>query len=239
LSDKPEWSKEFTKRNIIDRLDLSIQELSELGKGWLLTSIIILYIRGYFNSLLIDQSLNLQGFDYMLIEIFVWGFIYFTHELSHKFSAIKFGARAEYRLSKEGIILAIASVIIGFPMLAVGAVFWWGETTSSIGIRGRVSAAGPISNIILIGFSYIVIAISSMVILTVPELGLYLLRAGTFGILYNTLLGIFNLLPIGVLDGQKVLDWDGRIWLVLMGSFVIIGIFGGGLSFFLKVFLIT
>ncbi|MHA2055070.1 MAG: hypothetical protein ACW99F_15920 [Candidatus Hodarchaeales archaeon] len=233
MSDKPEWNKEFKKKNIFDRLNLSVQELSELGKGWLLTSAILLYLFGFFDLLMMDQSLALELLDFMLIYLFVWGFSYFTHELSHKFTAIRFGARAYYRLSREGIILSIASIIVGFPMLAVGAVFWWGESTSSIGIRGRVSAAGPVSNIILIGFSYILIGLSSMVIVTTPELGLYLFEAGTIGISLNTFLGIFNLLPIGVLDGAKVLNWDGRIWLVLMGTFVLIGLFGGGFSFFL------
>ncbi len=118
-------------------------------------------------------------------------------------------------------------------MLAVGAVFWWGESTSSIGIRGRVSAAGPISNIILIGFFYFLIGISSVVIGTNLELGIYLFQAGTIGVSLNTFLGIFNLLPIGVLDGAKVLYWDGRIWLTLFGSFILIGFFGGGFSYFI------
>ena len=233
MSDKPEWKEDLTKKNIFDRLNLSVQEISELGKGWLLTSAIILYLLGFFDFLAIDQSLAFELLDYMLIYLFVWGLVYFVHELSHKFTAIKFGAKAYYRLSREGIILTIASLIIGFPMLAVGAVFWWGESSASIGIRGRVAAAGPISNIILIGFSYILIAISSAVIGSNLELGSYLFQAGSISISLNTFIGIFNLLPIGVLDGAKVLDWDGRIWLVLMGSFIIVGLFGGGFAFFI------
>ena len=129
----------------------------------------------------------------------------------HKFTAIRFGARAYFRISKEGLIITLLSVIIGFPMLAVGAVFWWGEAASSVGIRGRVSAAGPISNLILIGFSYMLVGIGFAILPSNLELASIVLQVGITGVSLNIFIGLFNLLPLGVFDGAKVLDWDGRI----------------------------
>jgi Zn-dependent protease len=150
--------------------------------------------------------------------------------MSHKLTAIKFGARANFRISKEGLMLLLVSLIIGFPILAVGAVFWWGEAAYSTRLRGRVSAAGPISNIVLVGIFFIIEGIGWIILLQQIDLGVLLILIGTIGVWLNTFLGLFNLLPIGILDGAKVLEWDGRIWLALIGTFIVIGFIGGGFS---------
>ncbi|MHA1207308.1 MAG: hypothetical protein ACTSSO_07035, partial [Candidatus Hodarchaeales archaeon] len=125
-------------------------------------------------------------------------------------------------------IFTLISLIIGFPILAVGAVFWWGEAAYSTRLRGRVSAAGPISNIVLAGIFYIIMGIGLVMFPEQRELGLLLFQIGDIGVWLNTFLGLFNLLPIGMLDGAKVLAWDGRIWAALVGTFLVIGFLGGG-----------
>jgi len=122
----------------------------------------------------------------------------------------------------------LVSLIIGFPILTVGAVYWWGEAAHSTRLRGRVSAAGPISNIILAGIFYAIIGIGIILPPELADLTILLLRIGFIGVWLNTFLGLFNLIPIGMLDGAKVLAWDGRIWAALVGTFIIIGVFGGG-----------
>jgi Zn-dependent protease len=215
LSKQPEWKKEFTKKNLFDRLHLSIEEISELGVAWLIMAAIILYLTGF-------------NLDLIFVYLIVFGISFFTHELSHKFTAIKFGARAYFKISREGLIFTLISLIIGFPILAVGAVFWWGEAAYSTRLRGRVSAAGPISNIVLAGIFYIIMGIGLVMFPEQRELGLLLFQIGDIGVWLNTFLGLFNLLPIGMLDGAKVLAWDGRIWAALVGTFLVIGFLGGG-----------
>ncbi|MHA1945067.1 MAG: M50 family metallopeptidase [Candidatus Hodarchaeales archaeon] len=215
MSDKPEWEKEFTKKNFLDRFHLSIQEISEMGVAWIIMAAVILYLTG----------LNL---DLLFIYLIVFGISFFVHEMSHKLTAIKFGARANFRISKEGLMLLLVSLIIGFPILAVGAVFWWGEAAYSTRLRGRVSAAGPISNIVLVGIFFIIEGIGWIILLQQTDLGIFLILIGTIGVWLNTFLGLFNLLPIGMLDGAKVLAWDGRIWIALIGIFIVIGFFGRG-----------
>ena len=223
MDQKPDWQKEFAKKNILDRLHLSVQELSELGIGWLILSFVILYIQGMFYEIISQGTIP----DAILIYIFVLGLSFFTHELMHKFVAIKYGARAYFRLSKEGLFITLISVIIGFPILAVGAVFWWGEATASPSIRGRVSAIGPISNMILAGIFLIIQGLGMLLFVDIMVL------IGLIGVYLNVLLGVFNLLPIGVLDGAKVLAWDPKIWVSLIGGLLVIGFFGIGFIPFL------
>ena len=223
---KPDWEQEFTKKSLLDKLHLSVQEISELGIGWIITSFILLYLYGLIEDVLREGRIPNE----FLIYLFIWGISFFAHELSHKFVAIKYGARAYYKLSKEMLILALVSIIIGFPILATGAVFWWGEASASPGIRGRVSASGPIINFILAGL-----------FLFLEGVGLFLefpvlILIGLVGITLNVFLGVFNLLPIGVLDGAKVLAWDPKIWISLIGSLIAVGFFGGGFIPFLGSF---
>jgi len=215
LSKKPEWEKEFTKKSLLDRLNLSIEEISELGIAWLIMAAVILYLTGF-------------NLDLIFFYLIVFGISFFTHELSHKFTAIKFGARANFKISREGLMFMLVSLIIGFPILTVGAVYWWGEAAHSTRLRGRVSAAGPISNIVLAGIFYVIIGIGIILPPELVDLTILFLRIGLIGVWLNTFLGLFNLIPIGMLDGAKVLAWDGRIWAALVGTFIIIGIFGGG-----------
>lgn len=228
MTEKPDWKKDLEKQNILDKLNLSVEELSELGIGWLISACIILYLNGMLISLIETQTLP----EEFIIFLLVFGFSFFTHELMHKFTAQRFGAKAYFRISKEGLMITLLSVLVGIPMLAVGAVFWWGEAASSIGIRGRVSAAGPISNLILIGLSYMIIGVSYTILPSNSSLGSILLQVGIFGVSFNIFIGLFNLLPIGVLDGAKVLAWDIKIWIALIGLFIFFGFVGGGFGLF-------
>lgn len=220
-----EWKNELEKKNFLDRFHLSIQELSELGIGWLISSLIILYITGMIDVLIREGTIPHQ----ILIYLFVLGISFFTHELMHKFTAIRYGAKAYFRLSREGLFITLLSLIIGIPILAVGAVFWWGEATASTGIRGRVSAAGPISNLILAGISFCIYGVGFLVFNISIDLAVILISIGSTGIWLNCFLGIFNLIPAGVLDGAKVLAWDPKIWISLIGSLFVIGFFTGNL----------
>ena len=224
MDQKSDWQKDFTKKNILDRLHLSVQELSELGIGWLIVSFVILYLTGTLGKIIQEGTIP----NDLLIYIFIIGISFFAHELSHKFIAIKYGARAYFRLSKEGLFLTLISVIIRFPILAVGAVFWWGEATASQGIRGRVSASGPITNFILAGLFLIIQGLGWLIAFDSLTLGILLIFIGVTGVWLNVFLGVFNLLPIGVLDGSKVLAWDPKIWISLIVSLLIVGFFGGG-----------
>jgi Zn-dependent protease len=225
----PDWKKDLEKQSILDKLHLTVNEISELGIGWLITCFVLLYLYGILDDFLRTYTIP----DRTIIFLLVIGISFFTHELMHKFTAQKFGAKAEFKIAREGLILMAFSLLIGFPLLTVGAVFWWGETSSSIGIRGRVSAAGPISNLILVGLFYILMGISVIIAPSIPQLSKMLFYGAYYGVSINIFIGLFNLLPLGILDGAKVLAWDIRIWVMLIAIFIAIGFAGGGFGYFL------
>lgn len=233
MDEVPDWRKEidkdFGKKNVLDKLHLSVHELSELGIGWLISSFVILYITGELFSVIQEGRIS----DEMLIYLFVLGISFFTHELMHKFTAIKFGARAEFKLSREAILMMLIGIIIGFPILATGAVYWWGEASSSAGIRGRVSASGPISNLMLAGVFLIFQGIGIFFLPVSTVFGSILYNIGFIGTWLNAFFGIFNMLPIGILDGAKVLAWDPKIWFSIIASLVIVMFLSGGVNLFL------
>ena len=134
------------------------------------------------------------------------GFVF--HELAHKFVAIKYGFYAEYRLWVEGLVLAIITAALGFVFAAPGAVYIHGQYISREE-NGKISIAGPLTNIALAVIFFVLIQFVSFS----PVLALVC----SLGFTINSFLAFFNLLPIGILDGAKVLKWNPVIWVVTTG----------------------
>jgi Zn-dependent protease len=65
--------------------------------------------------------------------------------------------------------------------------------------NGIISAAGPLLNLALGGLY--------LLVLLLAPIGGLLSYVGLYGFVINIWLSAFNLLPIGPLDGRKVLDW--------------------------------
>jgi Zn-dependent protease len=229
-----EWKENFERQSIWDRLQLSSQEISELGVAWLISSFVLLYIFGVLPLVISEGTIP----SYILLFLFTFGISFASHELMHKFAAQTFGAKAQFQLSRNGIMITFVSLLVGIPLISPGAVFWRGEASSSMGIRGRVSAAGPLTNLILIGIFSIFQAIAFTLpsdfsllwgIITPVNIAL----TASMGIYLNIWLGVFNLIPVGPLDGSKVFYWNVKIWISLMGSFGLLWLFLSGNIFFL------
>ena len=80
-------------------------------------------------------------------------------------------------------------------------------------INGKISVAGPVVNIIL---ALIFLAIAAAVYPSAFYSDTYALAfiICSVGYSINSFLAVFNLLPIGNLDGSKVLTWNIGIWIV-------------------------
>jgi Zn-dependent protease len=127
------------------------------------------------------------------------GFVF--HELSHKFVAQRYGFWAEFRMWPMGLFLALLTSLLGIIFAAPGATYISG-TNISKSENGKISLAGPLTN-------------AAIAALFVPFLFSsvgFLQDLGSIGVPINIFLALFNLLPIGPLDGAKVFKWNVPVW---------------------------
>src|SRR3989338_10100919 len=88
----------------------------------------------------------ISQFAVMLVAVGT-GFI--LHELAHKYVAIHYGAHAEFRAWREGLLLAIGLGIFtngAFVFAAPGAVYVFGRSIT-VKQNGIISLAGPVTNL--------------------------------------------------------------------------------------------
>jgi Zn-dependent protease len=149
-------------------------------------------------------GLDASGFGYIfLLSLLTVGPGFVLHELSHKFVAQRYGFWAEFRMWPMGLVLALVTSLLGFIFAAPGATYISGVSISKQE-NGKISLAGPATNVVLAMF-FLPFAITG---------NGFLADLGGFGSYINIFLALFNLLPIGPLDGSKVFRWSKPLWVV-------------------------
>jgi Zn-dependent protease len=146
-----------------------------------------------------------------LISLFSVGPGFVLHELSHKFVAERHGLWAEFRMWPVGLLIALATSIIGFIFAAPGATYISGNNISKSD-NGLISIAGPLTNVGV-----------AMVFLPILLFGTGVWEVlGFVGLYINLFLAAFNMLPIMPLDGAKVFQWSKARWAILFVPLVIV-----------------
>lgn len=160
----------------------------------------LLYVRGTINP-----GAFVLFFAVSLLTVGV-GFV--LHELAHKFAAMHFGYWAEFRKDNTMLIVAvILAALAGVVFAAPGATVIYGSTTKRE--NGIISAAGPVTNLALCAVFYGLFLAGGIV-------GEYILvLIGLMGVQINAMIATFNMLPVSVLDGKKVLAWNPAVFAVL------------------------
>jgi Zn-dependent protease len=145
--------------------------------------------------------------DIFAVALLTVGSGFVLHELSHKFTAQRYGYWAEFRMWPMGLILALVTSLIGFIFAAPGATYISGMNISQEE-NGKISMAGPLTNVGV-----------ALVFLPVWLFGnnVFLQFLGSEGVYINVFLALFNLLPVMPLDGAKVWRWNKLRW---AGAFV-------------------
>ncbi len=149
----------------------------------------------------------------LLLAALTAGLGVILHELAHRVVARHFGATAHFRANDGMLVISVLLAFSGFLFAAPGAV--WHSGWLSKQQSGLVAAAGPVTNMVLaLIFGGLLIAARSMPISSLVGTGL------TMGFAVNAILGVFNMLPLGPIDGAKVLNWNA----VAFGLLLAIGI---------------
>ncbi len=161
-----------------------------------------------------SQILGTNITDLFIISLVTVGISFIFHEMGHKFVAQQYGAWAEFRMSFGMLLLAIYMAWqIGILFAAPGAVRIFGPIMTNKQY-GKVAASGPVMNLFL--------AFAFMPLLT--DTG-FLYDIGRWGVIINLLLAGFNMLPISVLDGRKVLAWSPFVYIGLFMTIIVVGMF--------------
>ena len=161
------------------------------------------------------------------VSLFTVGIGFILHEMAHKFTAIKYGFWAEFRKDNIMLVVAVAlAALVGVVFAAPGATVIY--DTAGRGIsreqNGKISAAGPVVNLLLcIPFAVLLIYGGGGISLT----GNIATMIGMIGFQVNAMIAAFNMLPVSVLDGKKVLAWNKGVFVIM-----IIAAFGALLASF-------
>jgi len=188
-------------------------EVRDLIKAWIAIS-------AAFAILFSGTIFSISFYYSFIIASLTVGVGFLFHELGHKLMAQHYGCFAEFRAFNQMLILAVIMSFFGFVLAAPGAVMISGP----VGIRrnGKISLAGPAVNIILatlfLGF---LLSNPSGITATIAY----------YGLLVNTWLALFNMIPFGNFDGAKILKWNKFIY----GFFVLVVIILMLMQNFIKV----
>ncbi|MFH0714137.1 MAG: site-2 protease family protein [Candidatus Diapherotrites archaeon] len=170
-------------------------ELRDITISWLTISLAFAII--FSNGV---QNIQL---DLIAVSLITVGAGFILHELAHKYSAIHYGAHAEFRMWPLGLVIALVTSFFNFVFAAPGAVYIFGNLSRKR--NGIISLAGPLTNIALAGVFFAVLALNPSG---------FLGMVGAIGMQVNLFLAVFNLLPLFPLDGSKVFYWSPIAWAV-------------------------
>lgn len=156
--------------------------------------------------------------SYILLSLVSVGMAFAGHEISHKFTAIRYGFPSQYKMWPQGLLMALFFAIISGGRIifaAPGAVtfgrFWLVERPAQDKI-GKIGISGALFNIIAAltaSFLYLAFQLSFL----------------RFVGIINAWLALFNLIPFSPLDGSKVFSWDKKAWGMAMGAAILSFIF--------------
>jgi Zn-dependent protease len=153
------------------------------------------------------------------ISLLTVGIGFILHEMAHKFTAIRYGYWAEFRKDNNMLLVAVAlASLVGFVFAAPGATVIYSNTYDGRGLtreqNGKISAAGPVVNLLLcILFAALLLFGGGIAAL---KTGNILAEVGLAGIQINAMIAAFNMLPISILDGNKVFSWNVPVFLFLI-----------------------
>ena len=161
-----------------------------------------------FAVLFVGFSFTYTFLQATLFSAITAGIGFLLHEMGHKIVAQRYGCFAEFRANYFMLFLAIIMSFFGFLFAAPGAVMIAGHVDKRK--NGIISVAGPLVNIVL--------SLLFFVLFFIKPTQLF-----SYGYSINAWLGLFNMLPLPIFDGVKVLAWNKAIYgIVLLSAAILV-----------------
>lgn len=142
---------------------------------------------------------------FILAGFYVTAFLF--HELGHRQVAVHFKLQTKFRLLTYGLLMTLIS--LGRFALPGAVVVLGLEKISRK--TGLCKAAGPFVNLV---YGSILFLISFII----PKVFYPLNFIFCIGAYLNFMLGSFNMIPFGILDGQNIWKWKKKVYFGLIGS---------------------
>lgn len=189
------------------------REEADLFIAWIAISLsfMIIFLRD------IGQADPVTALLFLGVALIAVGLGFILHELAHKFVAIRYGFWAEFRKDNIMLLVAVAlAALVGVVFAAPGATYIYDISGRGISREenGWISASGPITNLLLcIPFAILLIIGGAG---TSSFSGSLITIIGMVGFSVNATIAAFNMLPVSVLDGRKVAEWNIFVFLILI-----------------------
>lgn len=181
-------------------ISTSEREVKDIIKAWIAVSIAF--------AVILSKSIFSSDFyiKFIMASLTV-GTGFLLHELGHKIAAQKYGCFAEFRSFDNMLIMAVAMSFFGFVFAAPGAVMISGRINKRK--NGIISAAGPFVNLALASLFLILIFVD------LPNLFKPVVY---YGLMINSWLALFNMIPFWLFDGRKILKWNKFVYVSIVAA---------------------
>ncbi|MHA1960110.1 MAG: site-2 protease family protein [Candidatus Thorarchaeota archaeon] len=211
----------------------SRKETRDLAIATILVALVGLSMMGFpygiwavFQQLSGYVAVGLWWFPLATIGIFIATFM--VHEMAHKFTAQHYGMWSEFRMTSTGYYLSFVAILLSFPIFGTGVVYT--SRARNEDENARANLAGPFSNLIIaliLGTLIFVIAgLNGGTLAGVDTSTFFLVTMLRYGLILNSMLGLFNMIPFQPFDGGTVFTWNRRIWAIITVSLLGLLIFG-------------
>ncbi|MHA2356781.1 MAG: hypothetical protein ACXADC_16505, partial [Candidatus Thorarchaeota archaeon] len=123
----------------------------------------------------------------------------------------------------QGYYLSAIAILFAIPIFGTGVMQVGGAR--DLEDYAKSTVAGPLSNFI-VAVSLIIIA--EVVVFTTGGLVYAQFFVIYYGVILNSFLGLFNMIPLPIFDGGTVLRWNKPVWAILtiaLVSTLLIGYF--------------
>ena len=166
---------------------MDARELRDIAVAWLSLTIAFTILMARFNPAVWPIAFPVSA---VLV-----GVSFISHEMAHRYVAIAEGSTARFVVWPMGLAIALVTSLVGFLFAAPGYTMVSRLTLMSV-------ASGPITNM----------ALSTAALIASKLTGSWILEAAAR---LNAWLALFNLIPLGGLDGAKILRISSGVWLTL------------------------